>query len=341
MKLKQIVFTKKDTAELLEKEVEPLRDNHVLIKTLFSAISCGTERANITGDLNISPTSPTLAESLFPRTLGYSSSGIVMQVGKNVTSVKEGDRVASIWTQHKNYNTIPEENVIKIPSEKVSFEEAAFGNIAAFPLAAVRKTMLEIGESMLVMGQGTLGQLAVMFAKAAGAVPVIAADPVKERRDAALKMGADFALDPTEVGFAERVKSLTDGGANCIIEVTGRGEGLDMALDCAARFARVALLGCTRDKNFTIDYYRKIHFPGITIVGAHTRARPKNDSRPGFFTEQDDVKAFLKLCEAGRINFKDKIADPVSPADCTKVYTRLVNDPDFPPYTVFDWRMLK
>ena len=56
---------------------------------------------------------------------------------------------------------------------------------------------------------------------------------------------------------------MTGGVANVGIEVTGVGVGvgLDGILDCMARFGRVALLGCTRDKEFSIDYYRKVHGP--------------------------------------------------------------------------------
>ena len=62
--------------------------------------------------------------------------------------------------------------------------------------------------------------LAVALARTAGAVPVIAVDPVKERRDKALKFGADYAFDPFEEGFEEKVKAVTNGGVNVAIDVT-------------------------------------------------------------------------------------------------------------------------
>ena len=217
-------------------------------------------------------------------------------------------------------------------------QEAALCYIGTFPMAALRKTKLEIGESMLVMGQGILGFLAVIFAKAAGATPVIAVDLVKERREKALKYGADYALDPMEEGFAQRVKELTDGGVNTAIEVTGLGVGLDQCLDCMAKFGRVALLGCTRDENFTIDYYRKVHGPGIQLIGAHTCARPNVESYPGYFTKNDDAKAILKLIEYNRINIKDIVDEIHQPENCAEVYDRLINDKNFPVVSQFDWR---
>lgn len=333
---KQILFTKVNTAELIPLEVRQCGDDEVVVKTEFSTISCGTEKANIMGDINISIFS-TGKEAVFPRQSGYSSSGVVIEKGKNVNSVEIGDKVAMSWSAHKSINIINEKNVVKIP-DGVSMQEAALCHICTFPLAAVRKTRLEIGESMLVMGLGILGLLAVALAKQAGAVPVIAVDPVEERRNKALKMGADYALDPYAEDFAENVKMLTDGGANTAIEVTGLGVGLNQCLDCMAKFGRVALLGCTRSSDFSVDYYHKVHGPGISLIGAHTMARPDKDSSSGWFTQQDDVKTTLKLCKNGRIDLEKIIDEVYLPEECTEVYNRLVNDKNFPTVVQFDWR---
>ena len=123
------------------------------------------------------------------------------------------------------------------------------------------------------------------------------------------------------------------------IEVTGIGAGLDGILDCMARFGRVALLGCTRNKDFTIDYYRKVHGPGITLVGAHTQARPQYESSDGWWTQRDDIATTLKLTEMGRIKLSDMIDEIHSPAQAPEVYTRLANEKSFP-MVQFDWRKL-
>ena len=337
---KQIVFVEKDKAELLEVESQTLGANQVRVKTIFSTISNGTERANITGNptvgINIKPGS----QAVFPRVSGYSTSGIVVEKGENVNSLEIGDRVAMYWTAHRSFNVVDEKNAVKIESDDVSFEEAALAHIATFPLAAIRKTRLEIGEVAMVMGLGILGLFAVLLAHSAGAVPVIAVDPVKERRDRALEFGADYAFDPFDPDFAEKVKAAAGGGVNAAIEVTGQGAGLNETLECMARFGRVALLGCTRESDFSVDYYRKVHGPGITLIGAHTVARPENESYPGCFTTADDIKTVLKLCANKRIRIKDMIEETYSPDECTKVYDRLVNDKTFPTVVQFDWRRL-
>ncbi len=340
-KIKQIVFTAVNKAELLtvgEVDLQNIPDGFVAVKTVISAISNGTEKANITGNSNVSCSEE--PKVVFPRFTGYSSAGVVVGVGKGVTKVKIGDRAVVYWGHHKNYNIVPEKNIVKIEDDSVSWSASANAFISTFPLAAVRKTRVELGESALIMGLGILGIFAVKYAKTAGAVPVIAVDPVKERRDLALKSGADYAFDPTEPDFVQKVRAVSGGGVNTAIEVTGLGVGLNQALDCMAKMGRVALLGCTRDSNFTVDYYRKVHGPGIQLFGAHTIARPDNESYPGHFTHIDDIKTALKLVAGGRISLDDIVAETYSPQECEEVYNRLVFDKKFPVSVQFDWTKL-
>jgi len=336
MNNRAIVFTDVNTAEIVDKgEIPVLQGNEVKVKTLFSTVSCGTEKANITAHPSLAPDKG--ENVVFPRQLGYSSSGIVEEVGENVKTVKPGDRVVMYWSTHSEYNILGEDKVIKIENETISMQEAAVAFITTFPMAAIRKTKLELGESVLIMGLGLLGQLAIKLARLAGAVPIVAVDPVKERREEALKNGADYVFDPFEKGFSTVVKTVTDGGAKVCIEVTGVGSGLDGALDCMAKFGRVALLGCTRSSDFEIDYYKKIHVPGITLVGAHTMARPNIESHGGWFTHRDDIKSVLKLIAGKRLEIKEMIKEVHSPDECSEVYTRLINDKNFPILVQFDW----
>ncbi len=336
MKAKEIIFTKINTAELCDIELPELAPDAVAVKTMYSAISQGTERANITGAPNTSIYS-TETSVKFPRVAGYSSAGVVIATGSAVTGVKIGDRVAVYWGLHRSINVVSEDKVVKIEDDGVSLQSAALSFIASFSMAAIRKCRVELGESALVMGAGILGLLSVKLLRAAGSAPVIIADPDPVRREKALLQGADYAFDPTSADFAEEVKGVTDGGVKVAIEVSGVGAGFNGALDCMAKFGRVALLGCTRNSDFTVDYYRKIHGPGITVIGAHTLARPEAESHPGWFTHRDDIKAILKLCALGRLDLDGMIEETYSPSKCGDVYSRLINGKDFPIVVEFDW----
>lgn len=335
---RQIVFTKPNTAELLPLTITPPKPNQVQVAMEISTISSGTERANVSGEVNISVESVSQTAH-FPRTAGYSSSGRVLAVGEHVKSLQPGDRVSMFWSKHSQIINIPEANCLKLP-DSVSFAEAALFHIATFPLAAIRKCRLEMGESALVMGQGILGQFAVKLLRSAGAAPIIAVDPVPLKREQALRYGADYALDPFAPDFAQQVKEITGGGVKVAIEVTGNGKALDGVLDCMAKLGRVALLGCTRNSDFTIDYYHKVHGPGITLVGAHTNARPNTDSSHSLWTQRDDFRVILNLVAMGRLTLADMIGETHSPAEAPEIYSRLMREPSFP-IVQFDWRLLK
>jgi len=337
MERKRILFTEPCVAQLCTVNCPELKPHQVLVKMAVSTISSGTERANLIGDPNCNSTKGPGVK--WPRSGGYSSAGTVVAVGEAVKNIAVGDRVAMFWSTHATLVPIDEVDVLKIPDD-VPFEQAALWNIATFPMAAIRKCRLELGESAIVMGQGVLGQMAIMELRAAGAVPIIAVDPVAEKRELALKLGADYALDPFDPQFAATVKELTNGGAKVGIEVTGIGAGLDGILDCMRPHGRVALLGCTRNSDFTIDYYRKVHGPGITLVGAHTQCRPPHDSAPGWWTEQDDRECLMNLYRMGRLHLEQLIQETHSPEEAPQIYTRLATEKCFP-LVQFDWRNME
>ena len=336
-KKKTIVFTAPNTAEVLEGNIPVATGTNVLVKLAVSSISSGTERANLVGEVNVSIVSYDKVAH-FPRYAGYSSSGTVVSVGENVIGIKSGDRVALSWSSHSQYVCINQDNVCLLP-DSVSFEDAALFHIGTFPLAAIRKCQIEIGESAVVMGMGILGMVAIKLLRTAGATPIIAVDPVAEKRKKALEIGADYALDPFDDNFVQTAKSLLGGGANIAIEVTGSGKALDGVLDIMAPMGRVALLGCTRNSDFTIDYYHKVHGPGISLIGAHTNARPKFESSKGLWTQRDDVLTQIRLTELKRLNLSSLVEETHSPIEAPQVYSRLAKEKHFP-IVQFDWRLL-
>lgn len=349
-----ILFTRKDTAELVEVPMPEPQAGEVRVKLAIDTISSGTERANLTGvpDGGVGIFAAGDFDAVtWPRQCGYSNSGIVDKVGAGVDNIKPGDRVALSWAKHQKYVCVPAGRVYSVP-DGVSLSDAALAHIATFPMAAIRKCRLELGEGVIVMGQGVLGQLAVKLAKAAGAAPVIAADPLSAKREEALRLGADFALDPSSPDFGAEAKRICRGeqtkifgrvemsGPQVGIEVTGVGAGLDSCLDAIAPFGRIALLGCTRNSNFSIDYYHKVHGRGVTLVGAHTACRATDESAPGWWTERDDALAFLRLVALGRIDLAGFVRETHSPKECGEVYARLAKDGAFP-VVQFNWEETK
>ena len=351
MNNRNIVFAERNRAEVVDGERPAAGAGEVIVRLARSVISGGTERAQLTG---VPDRATCIASTLtddrvtFPRQCGYSSSGVVEEVGEGVADLAVGDRVALSWGVHAQFVRVPAAQAYRIP-DAVGFGVAALAHIATFPLAAIRKCRLEIGESALVMGQGILGQLAVKLLAAGGAAPVVAVDPDAAKRDRALALGADFAFDPGAPDFVSRVRAVTRNGDRMLIagrsadcgprvgiEVTGHGRALNTLLDVLAPMGRVALLGCSRQSDFTIDYYHKVHGRGVTLVGAHTMARPDVESSERHWTTRDDAQVVLRLAACGRLDLEGFVEETHSVADAPQVYSRLARGGAFP-VVEFDW----
>ena len=344
-----IVFTAPNVASVLELTMPSPKAGEVLVRLTRSALSSGTERANLIGvpDGGVGIFAKDDGTVTWPRHCGYSSVGVIEALGEGADGLCVGDRVALSWSKYARYQVLPANRIYRLP-ENVSDASAAFTHIATFPMAAIRKCRLEFGESAMVIGQGVLGQLAIKILKAAGAVPLMVADLKDGKRQQALKIGADCAFDPTAPDFIERVKAaadeggarmrgnVRDAGPRVVIEVTGSGKALDEALDVVAPYGRIALLGCTRDSQFSIDYYHKVHGRGVTLVGAHTLARPEGESAPGWWTERDDALAFVRMLAHGRISCDDLVEETHDVVEAPEVFGRLARSADFPTVQ-FSW----
>ena len=332
MKNKQIIFTAPHKAELLDVEICEPKANEVLTEMEYTVVSGGTERANIMAMANA-------GGNRFPKTLGYCGVGRVKAIGSAVKSVKVGDRVLVYHGFHAKYNIRPEADITKVNDDGIPSLDAAFVIIASMGLGGVRKLEIELGESAMVMGLGLLGIFAVQFCRLSGANPVIAADLNPERRELALKLGADYAFDPSAPDFAEQVKKVTGGkGVRATVEVTGVSAAMKQALECASYMGRISLLGCTRVSDCAVDYYQEVHRPGVKLIGAHNFVRPKVESYPHHWTHQDDCKAILDLISRGRLQVSPIVSRVVLPENAPEIYDQLCDDPKFPMGTVFDWR---
>ena len=332
MKSKIIIFTEIHKAELLECEVQELQNDRVMVDMEYTVVSGGTERASIMGMENA-------GGNHFPKSLGYCGVGRVIQIGAEVKSVQIGDRVLVYHGKHMKYNVIPESDVTKVDDDSISSLDAAFVIIASMGLGGVRKLEIELGESAMVMGQGLLGIFATQFLRLSGANPVIAVDLNPARRELALKLGADYAFDPSDKDFVEKVKEVTKGkGVNGCVEVTGIAKAMNQALQCASWMGRISLLGCTRVSDSVVDYYQQVHRPGVKLIGAHNFVRPKYESYPHHWTHHDDCRAILDMIASKRIQVEPIISRVESPTEAPRVFNELCDDKNFPIGTVFDWR---
>ncbi len=333
MEAKSIVFTQPEHIEMQVHPIPAVNGDKVLVKTEYSVLSGGTERAYLLGMNNTS--------QKFPMKIGYCGIGHVLEVGEQVTDLIPGDRVLIYHGRHASHALVSRSRLTKVEDNSLDSRDAVFTIIASMGLGGVRRLEIELGETAMVIGLGLLGLFSVQFCRLSGANPVIAVDLNPERRALALQIGADYALDPTDSNFHETVMELTHGkGIHCCVEVTGASQAMQLALNCAARQGRISLLGCTRESTSAVDYYSQVHKPGVKLIGAHNMVRPQFDSYPHCWTHHDDCRAILNLMSAGRLKVDSIRSRIISGEKAPEIYQQLINDKNFPLGTVFDWRNL-
>ena len=332
-----VVFESIGQAILKTFEVAPPLADEVLLESDYTVISAGTERANL-----IKLPNTGTDENGFPFLPGYCGAGRVIAAGKDVTNLKVGDRVIIAWGGHRSHTIKKAQTVLKIEDDSIDLLDAAFAHIASFSFLGVRKLKIELGESAMIAGMGILGAFAVQIASLSGAIPVIASDFDPVRRDLALKLGASAAFSPDEENFVEKVKAATGGnGPKAVVEVTGSARAMQQALEYIAWEGRLSLLGCTRVSDVPVDFYKYVHRRGISLIGAHTFTRAKQESTPGRWTEHDDYRTFLKLVAAGKLQIRPLISEIVSPEAAHAVYARLAETKNPPLGIVFDWNKIR
>lgn len=332
-----ITFDSVGKAVLNDFDIPEPSDNEVLLESDYSVISAGTERANL---INLPNT--VVASNGFPFLPGYSGSGRVLATGKDVSNLEVGDRVVISWGGHRSHIIKDAASVLKIDDNSIDLIDAAFAHIASFSFLGVRKLKIEIGESVMIAGMGILGAFAVQIASLSGAIPVIASDFDSVRRKLALSLGASAAFSPDEDSFIEKVKVATGGnGPNAVVEVTGSAVALQQALEYIAFEGRISLLGCTRISDVPIDFYKYVHRRGVSLIGANTFTRARQESAPGRWTEHDDYRTFLKLLAAKKLQVRPLISEIVSPVDASTVYGKLAETKKTPLGIVFDWNKIR
>ncbi len=308
--------------------LEELKPKQYSVKTAVTLISPGTE----TAFLMALPKTP----GKFPMYPGYSNTGEIADAGRDASKHKVGERVVS-RKNHASHVVADEDGLVRIP-DGLSFEEASFFALGSIALQGIRKARVELGESVIVLGQGLVGNLALQLARLSGGMPVIAVDTYDFRLEISRKCGADFVFNPTKGDLKESVDDVTGGkGADVVVEASGNPRAIATALELAGRRARVIILGSPRGTS-EVDFYSTVHRKAVSVIGAHETARPLYESSHGWWTERDDTSLVLKLIERGLLRIKDLITARMSFMKAEEAYRQLIESKDKTLGIILDWR---
>ena len=338
MKARRIVFTGTRQAEWQEFELPEEPGPHdVLIKTLWSAISAGTETAIYAGT-HIGFRTPGARYPKYPYLAGYAATGRILAVGSAVQGFQPGQIVAypgkhataGIW----NVDTTP---LIRVP-ESVPHDLAALTRLGTISLNGIRLARIGIGDTVAVFGAGLIGQFAAQFAQLAGGFPVVSIDRLPGRLERAEACGLSRTVDASTRDAVEAGKALTAGrGFDVVVEATGAGPVVAQALALAAVYGKVVLLGSPRGR-VEIDPYHHIHSPGVTVIGAHMRTTPGIENVASRWTEPANAQLIIDLLAANKLVVDPLISHRLPVAEALATYEGLVTHPEGYLGVLLDWR---
>jgi NADPH2:quinone reductase len=181
---------------------------------------------------------------------GAEVAGLIEEVGKEVTTVKKGDRVVTLLgskraTGYAEYSIADERGLMPIP-DNVSFEQAVALPLQGLSAYHILKTMgrIDVGETVLIhAAAGGVGTIAVQLAKIFGAGKVIATASTQEKLDLAKELGADAVVNYSEENWHDQVLEETNGkGVDVALEMAG-GLVFINTLKCLAAFGRLVIYG--------------------------------------------------------------------------------------------------
>ncbi len=267
-----------------------------------------------------------IAGTWFP--VGYSAAGVIVEIGQGLEGLQIGDSVACAgagFANHAEYDAVPLNLMAHIP-EGVSCRQAAFTTVGAIALQGVRRAEAMLGETVVVVGLGLIGQIVCQLLDAAGCV-VIGSDPVAARRELAARLAGAQTIDPTAGDASRQVLKLTGGiGADRVIlcAATRSSQATNEAFRMCRERGRVVMVGAMgMDLERTDFYNRELDFviSRSTGPGRYDRNYEERgiDYPIGYvrWTEQRNMGAFLRLIADGKLDVDSLISAeyPVQEAD--------------------------
>lgn len=309
----QVNFVAPGVVELTAAELPVCQPDQLLIRTLKSLVSPGTERAFLMGMENTT--------QQYPMGAGYSTIGEVVECGCDTTGWEVGERIA-VPIPHQRIAAVRPAHCHKVPAD-LSSEEATFFHMAAIALQGIRKARIELGEGVAVLGAGIIGLLAMQWARLHGAVPALTLDVDDTRLPLARQLGADDALQ-MEGDFMDRVIQLCGNDKpQILVDATGHPAAVTAAFNIIRPHGRLVLLGSTRGNTPDVNFYRDVHKTGLTLIGAHNSVRPGHDDAPGYWTLASDHDLALRCLATRRLTVAPLVTHRYAWEDAPAAYAEL------------------
>ena len=364
--MKQVLQNRKSgKISVGEVPVPAVQPGRVLVRTVASLISAGTERASVESArkslVQEARERPDLVKAVIDKArrdglkntfdavrgklassqaLGYSAAGTVLATGEGVSGFVAGQRVACAgvgYASHAEVLSVPKNLVVALP-EDVDFEAGAFGTLGAIALQGVRLAQPTLGESILVIGLGLVGQLTVQLLKANGC-RVFGIDLDQSRVDLARQLGADAASVFTD-DIPSTVMNWSGGhgvDAVLITAATDSNQPIEFAGEVSRLKGRVVVVGMTGLNVPRASYFKRELSLQISMSYGPGRYDAEYEERGNDYpfgyvrwTENRNIEAFLELVRQGRVAVEPLITHRFDVDDAERAYELIAGDANEP-----------
>jgi len=260
-----VIYGPKDI-RIEEKGIPEPASDEVLIKIHACGV-CGTDDALNKGEYPAN----------YPVIIGHEFSGDIVEIGKNVKSFKIDERVTvdpnrvcrkcffcrsgqehlcdnlnsmgvHIDGANAEYCVMLESNVYGIGNE-LSYEEAAFCEPLACAIHGTDLAQVKVGDTVLVIGAGGMGNLITQCVKNSGAANIIVSEPISGRRDKALENGATHVINPGISDVNSEIRKIKPKGADIVFEVAGNSKAQEACPSYTRKGGTIVFFGCSPKDN--------------------------------------------------------------------------------------------
>ena len=280
--------------------------------------------------------------------IGHEFSGVVSEVGEDVTRLSVGDPVAvhpnipcyeCVYCEDGEYNrcenvvsigfhtgtggfgentVVPQEHAHVLP-DGIELWEGALVEPLAVGLHAVRRSSFESGDTVAVFGGGPIGLTTVRAARAAGAKQVFVSEPNEHRRAKAAELGADVTINPFEEDAEEIIKAATEGGVEAAFEFAGAEPAFNAAVRSTRRGGSITV-GSLTDGDISTDM-EEIVMKERTVIGTFCYGFPPRSFR----TEFD---AIIEAIDRGDVDTEAFVTGRISLDDLVEAGYEQLLDPE-------------
>ncbi len=331
----------------------------ILVQVLYSCVSVGTEMASVKMSglplykralkqpQNVKKVLELVKEQGLTRTLkrvqgkltagsptGYSAAGIVLEVGSEVNGFSPGDYVACAGAgiaNHAEVINVPVNLAVKVP-EGLDLLPASTVTLGAIALQGVRRFNPTLGETVVVVGLGILGQIVTQLLLANGC-RVIGVDLQQDRIQKALDKGMNIGLNLSDGSYVEKVVSYTDGfGADGVIitAASSSDEIIHYAMNSCRKKGRVVLVGDVGLALRREDFYKKeLDFFISCSYGPGRYDSVYEEGGQDYplpyvrWTENRNMEAYLNLLASGKLSLDGYYKDSFPIGDANQAYNEL------------------